>query len=183
MAAVFTLVFGLTLLIHSSFMEEASTPLASSYQAYRALPSVTPDANCQIVTVGKSDGRALLIQRFFEGYNAPLAKYADTFVEVADRYHLDYRLLPAISMQESNGGKRIPKNSNNPFGYGIYGSKILRFTSFDQAIAAVGQGLRQNYIDRGLKTPSQIMTKYTPPSIPIGGPWAKGVSGFMEELI
>lgn len=134
------------------------------------------------MTISKGDARAVIIKKFFIEQNAPLAVYADKFVEVADKYNLDYRLLPAISMQESNGGKKIPNDSYNPFGYGIYGSQILKFGSFDQAIETVGAGLRKNYLDLGLKTPYQIMTKYTPPSLAKGGTWAIGVSSFMEEL-
>ena len=45
-----------------------------------------------------------------------------------------------------------------------------------------GRALKEEYIDKGLKTPEQIMVKYTPPSIKTGGSWAKGISSFMFEL-
>jgi len=99
-----------------------------------------------------------------------------------DKYNLDYRLMPSIAMQESNGGKRVIKNSNNPFGYGIYGSLVLKFNSWEEGIERVGKGLREDYLNEGLTSPYAIMTKYTPSSVAKGNAWAKGVSSFMEEL-
>lgn len=155
------------------------SPVNQNFNLYTALP------NSGIVTsenIDISDGRANLIEDFFRGYSAPLSDFADTFVKVADQYHLDYRLLPAISMQESNGGKRLINDSYNPFGYGIYGSLVVKFSSWEEGIERVGRSLREDYLDKGLKTPGQIMTKYTPPSLAKGGAWAIGVSSFMEEL-
>src|SRR3989344_3872467 len=152
---------------------------ASDLRLYAALPQSSLESSQE---VQKVDGRAKIIEDFFEYYNSPLASLAQTFINVADKYQLDWRLLPAISMQESNGGKRIIPSSKNPFGYGIYGDKVLKFANFDEAIERVGKGLKEDYIDQGLKTPNQIMAKYTPPSLEKGGAWAKGVNTFMEEL-
>ena len=146
---------------------------------YSSLPSSSIEISDYIEA---RDGRAKIIEDFFKGYSAPLVKQADLFVEVADRYALDWRLLPAISMQESNGGRRIIQSSKNPFGYGIYGDKVLEFESFEQAIERVGRGLKEDYINQGLKNPTEIMAKYTPTSLEKGGAWAKGVLTFMEEL-
>ena len=51
--------------------------------------------------------KAQKIELFFRvnRNNAPLADYAEKFVEVANKYGLDYRLLPAIATIESSGGK------------------------------------------------------------------------------
>lgn len=180
--AICTLVFSILLLTHLSFARPTTTPVGQSYQNYKALPTNLAELTTQEVSIGKSDARTLIVYRFFKQNNAPLAQFAEKFIEVADKYSLDFRILPAIAMQESNGGKVIPNSSFNPFGYGIYGGKILKFVSFDEAIERVGMGLKEDYIDKGLKTPEQIMVKYTPPSIEKGGPWAIGISSFMEEL-
>lgn len=179
---VCTLTFSLLLLIYISSTHQSPTKIPAHYQLYKALPDLGLSTVDQDVSINKGDARAVIIKNFFIEQGAPLAAYADKFVEIADKYNLDFRLLPAISMQESNGGKKIPDNSYNPFGYGIYGSQILRFNSFDEAIEKVGAGLRKNYLDLGLKNPYQIMTKYTPPSLEKGGSWAIGVGTFMEEL-
>ncbi len=151
----------------------------SNFKLYASLPKSGMEVSQDIV---KIDARAKIIENFFKGYSAPLAEFSQKFVEVADKYQLDYRLLPSIAMQESNGGKKVITDSKNPFGYGIWGSMVLKFDSWEESIERVGRGLRQDYLDKGLTKPEQIMAKYTPPSIALGGPWAKGVTIFMEEL-
>lgn len=172
------LLFSFVLVIYLSQVKIVS-PVNQNFKLYTALP------NSGIVTsenIDISDGRAKIIENFFKGYKSPLSEFADTFVRVADQYHLDYRLLPAISMQESNGGKKLINDSYNPFGYGIYGSLVVKFSSWEAGIKRVGKALREDYLDKGLNSPGQIMTKYTPPSLAKGGSWAIGVSSFMEEL-
>ncbi len=176
--AVTTLIFGLLFTFYITTAK--SVNLASqNFKIYASLPEngISVSENIQ-----KADARAKIIENFFKGYNAPLAEFASEFVNVADKYQLDYRLLPSIAMQESNGGRKIIEGSKNPFGYGIYGGSVLRFTSYGESIERVGKGLREDYLNKGLTKPEQIMAKYTPPSIALGGPWAKGVSAFMEEL-
>ena len=176
--ALTTFMLSLALLIYIS--SEQTVSLASNtYQLYQALP----DNQLTISdSIAPTNARAIILEDFFRGYKSELANFANKFVAVADQYQIDYKLMPAIAMQESNGGKKMPKDSYNPFGFGIYGSKALHFDSFDQAIETVGKTLREDYLDQGLKTPYQIMTKYTPQSESKGSPWAIGVSSFMAEL-
>lgn len=174
--------FSSLMLIYVTFPKLVVTPIKQPYQLFLALPSNTIMKGDYQANIGSQDGRSIIIYNFFKTYNSPLVNYSDKFVSVADKYGLDYKLLPAISMQESNGGKFLPDNSNNPFGYGIYGGQVLKFDSFDTAIERVGKGLSEDYIKQGLLTPQQIMTKYTPPSLSKGGSWANGVATFMEEL-
>lgn len=126
-----------------------------------------------------SDGRVANLKNFFRRYNSPLFSYADLIVKVSDQYQFDYRLLPAIAMQESSVCKYIPQGSHNCWGWGIYGTTVTKFGSYDEAIKTVSQGLKENYIDRGLVTVAAIMRKYTPAS---NGSWAHGVSTFFEAL-
>lgn len=176
--AVSTLIFALILTIYLNTVQVIE-PEGQNFRLYAALPA-TNSWLTQEIEIG--DGRSKIIEAFFKKHKTPLAGYGDIFIQVADKYRLDYRLLPAISMQESNGGKKVIRDSKNPFGYGIYGSLILRFDSWELSIERVGRALREDYLDKGLKTPTQIMAKYTPPSLEKGGAWAKGVSSFMEEL-
>lgn len=177
-ATITTLVLTLLLLIYLS-TTKVVTPSSQDFRLYAALPKNTSSVSESIERI---DGREKLIENFFKGYKSDLTEYAQSFVKVADDYHLDYRLLPSIAMQESNGGKRIVKNSYNPFGFGIYGSSVIRFSSWEEAIEKVGQSLREDYLDQGLMTPESIMAKYTPSSLAKGGAWAKGVTSFMEKL-
>jgi len=174
---IVTFIFSLVFLIYIS-SEQQVYPSDHSYKLYQALPegqAVVTDS------VTHQDARAKIVENFFKENGSVLAAFSEHFVEVADRYQLDYRLLPAIAMQESTAARRVPEGSFNPFGFGIYGDKITRFNSWEEAIEKVGQKLRQEYLDKGLTTPYQIMTKYTPPSVDKGGPWAIGVSQFMDE--
>lgn len=176
-AASLTLFLSLGLLIYIS-REQSIIPTDHSYKLYQALPDT------QMVvsdSVGHQDARAKIVENFFKDNHSVLAAFSEQFVKVADQYQLDFRLLPAIAMQESTAARRVPEGSFNPFGFGIYGEKITRFDSWEQAIETVGKTLKEQYIDKGLITPYEIMTKYTPPSIEKGGPWAAGVTQFMEE--
>jgi len=150
-----------------------------NFRLYAALPQKNLEISQDVF---KKDARSKIVENFFKGYQSPLAHLSDIFISVADKYSLDFRLLPSIAMQESNGGQKVIKDSKNPFGYGIYGGLVIRFQSWEASIERVGRALREDYLNRGLKTPTQIMAKYTPPSLEKGGTWAKGVSSFMEEL-
>jgi hypothetical protein len=126
-----------------------------------------------------SDGRVANLKSFFRKYNSPLYDYADLIVKVSDKYKFDYRLLPAIAMQESNLCRYIPEDSHNCWGWGIYGDKITKFSSYEEAIETVARGIKEQYIDKGYITASKIMEKYTPSS---NGSWAHGVNTFLRLL-
>ena len=125
------------------------------------------------------DIRIANLKYFFRKYNSVLYDKADVFVKFADQYNVDYRLLPAIAMQESGLCKHIPENSFNCWGWGIYGGKVTRFSSYEEAIETISRGIKTYYIDKGLTTPEQIMKKYTPPS---DGSWAYGVNTFLKII-
>ncbi|MDP3732952.1 MAG: hypothetical protein Q8Q91_00270 [Candidatus Daviesbacteria bacterium] len=154
-------------------------PASQSFKLYAAIPRTGSQISHDITL---ADARPKIIENFFRDYQSPLSDYSNLFVLVADKYKLDYKLLPSIAMQESNGGQKVINNSYNPFGYGIYGNLVIKFASWEEAVEKVGKALRQDYLNQGLHTPAQIMTKYTPPSLAKGGSWAIGVSSFMEEL-
>ncbi|MBI2337835.1 glucosaminidase domain-containing protein [Candidatus Daviesbacteria bacterium] len=154
-------------------------PTTQNFNLYAAIPKSEASVSDDI---SFADGRSRIIEEFFKKHKAPLSAHGNTFIEIADRYQLDWRLLPSIAMQESNGGKKVIRDSFNPFGYGIYGKLVIRFKSWDEAIERVGKALKEDYLNQGLKTPVQIMAKYTPPSLAKNGAWASGVSAFIEEL-
>ncbi|KKP71171.1 MAG: hypothetical protein UR68_C0036G0009 [Candidatus Roizmanbacteria bacterium GW2011_GWA2_35_19] len=126
-----------------------------------------------------ADGRVANLKSFFRKYGSPLYNEAEIIVKVSDQYQFDYRLLPAIAMQESNLCRVIPHDSYNCWGWGIYGTTVTRFESYEQAIKTVAKGISENYINKGLVTASMIMSKYTPSS---NGSWAYGVNTFLKAL-
>jgi hypothetical protein len=135
-----------------------------------------------IGTFGIADARVYIIKNYLKKYSSPLLPFAQNIVDISDKYSLDYRLLVAIARQESNLCKKIPTDSHNCWGFGIYGDKVTRFDNYPQALEIVAKTLKKKYVDMGLTTPEAIMAKYTPPSVDIGGPWAKGVNKFMLDL-
>ncbi len=129
-----------------------------------------------------ADARAMIVANFLERHDSPLTPYdyyGNALVEIADRYNLDYRLLPAIMMQESNLCKSIPAGSNNCLGFGIHARGTLGFDTYEAGFDRAAREIKENYIDIGLTTPEAIMTKYTPSS---NGSWAFSVNQWIVEM-
>ena len=61
------------------------------------------------------DPRLQSLRKFFADFGCPALEYAPAFLEAADDYGLDWRLLPGISFIESTGGKAAWRN--NFFGW------------------------------------------------------------------
>lgn len=144
--------------------------------AFAALP---PTDSSFSATIIESDGRSEKIRQFLQRYGSPLEPFAEDIVNAADEYGIDHRLIPAIAMQESNLCLKIPTGSNNCWGFGIYGGKVHRFESFREGIYAVTKTLATKYKHKGLVTPDEIMTMWTPSS---NGSWAFSVNHFMDKL-
>lgn len=133
-------------------------------------------------TVQSADARARIVANFLERHNSPLEPfdyYGQVLVETADRYGLDYRLLPAIMMQESNLCKVIPPGSNNCLGFGIHARGTLEFETYEASFDRAARELKERYVDQGLTTPEDIMRKYTPSS---NGSWAFSVNQWIVEM-
>jgi hypothetical protein len=133
--------------------------------------------------VESEDARAELVAKFLERHSSPMTPYDDygqKLVDIADRYGLDFRLLPAIAMQESNLCRETNSQApNNCLGFGIHSRGTLDFASYEAGFERAARELKQNYIDQGLDTVSLIESKYTPHS---NGSWANAVNQFMAEI-
>ena len=150
--------------------------LINSFEVYSAETSKLPAISAEIIT---DDARPNIIKNYLLKYHSPLAPYADIIVIMADKYDIDYRLTTAIAQQESNLCKKMPEESYNCWGWGIHSQGTLKFTSYEEAIEAVTEGIKTKYLDKGYASPEEIMAKYTPLS---SGSWAFGVSAFMDQL-
>lgn len=174
--------FGLVFLLISIlliYQHRSSSPELNAFGntiAYAALPT---SQNILSADITQDDGRREKLRQFFATYHSPLEAYAGDVVDAADQYGLDYRLIPSIAMQESGLCKTIPDNSFNCWGFGVYGHQATHFKDYKDGIYTVTKTLATNYKGRGLVTPEQIMTMYTPSS---NGSWAFGVRHFMEAL-
>ncbi len=124
----------------------------------------------------EKDNRVENLRAYLESKNSPLADFAETFVQVADEYELDYRFLPAIAGIESNFGRIQLENSYNPFGWG---GGYIYFESFDEAIRTVGFELYERCVKVGADTPAEIGPSYCPPNY---ARWIVSVERFMSEI-
>ncbi|MFA5997284.1 MAG: hypothetical protein WC791_02220 [Candidatus Paceibacterota bacterium] len=79
------------------------------------------------------------IDAYFAKRAMPLEGYGAKLAQVALDNDIDWRLLPAIAIKESTGGKFACHN--NPFGWG---SCKIKFKSFDEAIDTVAKNLGGN---------------------------------------
>ncbi|MDO8551113.1 MAG: hypothetical protein Q7S03_00310 [bacterium] len=145
-------------------------------ELYSAQPPFVGSVNHDVIM---GDARPLIIKQYLERYRSPMADYADSIFGASEKWGIDYRLIVAIAQCESNLCKKIPEGSYNCWGFG---NGQTRFESWDQAFNSVAKTLRKKYIDLGLTTPQLIMPKYVPPSVEKGGPWAKCVDQYLEEL-
>ena len=148
----------------------------SGVRVYASLPNSFPTVSG---SAEAADARVELIRKYLNYYHSPLERYAPNLVAYADLFSLNYKLLTAIAQQESNLCKIIPANTYNCWGWGIHSKGTLGFNSYEEAIANVSQGIKEEYVDKGFVEIEEIMSKYTPLS---NGSWAEGVKKFMTEI-
>lgn len=125
------------------------------------------------------DLRAVKLSKFLESHNSPLAPYADKFVTEADKNHLDWKLVTAISGVESTFGAAIPTYSYNAWGWGVFTGKEsgVNFKDWSDGIAQVSEGLKKNYIDKGAQSVEQIGRIYA-----ASPAWSWKVNFFLKQI-
>lgn len=134
------------------------------------------------ITAQQVDKRAQVLQAYLAQFNSPLQYQAQNFIEAADVYGLDWKLVAAIAGVESTFGKFIPGGTGsytsfNAWGWGVYGDQAIYFRSWKEGIYTVSQGLRSNYLNRGLTDPYSINRAYsTSPA------WGWKVDYFLHEI-
>ncbi|MGD0498481.1 MAG: hypothetical protein ABSC23_08590 [Bryobacteraceae bacterium] len=114
------------------------------------------------------DARLESLRRFFAESGCPALAYAPVFLEAADDYGLDWRLLPGISYIESTGGKAAWRN--NFFGWD---SGRAKFASPAAGIHAVAYFLSHSGTYRS-KDSHQKLRAYNP---------APGYAGKVESVM
>lgn len=160
------------------YQQSKITKLLNSTPAFLLSDTQTSNQiDGQILGVHVADERPYLIANILK--NRTLEPYSHYMVEVADKYGIDYRLIPAIAMKESGGGNKARSGSFNAWGFE---NGRTNFDSWEQAIDIVGKTLKERYIARGLNTPEEIMPIYAPPQLYTGGKWAKDVNYFLRKI-
>jgi hypothetical protein len=124
-------------------------------------PQYTPDAQ-----------KVENVKKYLAGRNAPLAEYAEEFVKAADHYGIDYRIIAAISVIESGGGKHTFK------AYNAWGWGKSPFENWTDGIWSVSAGISR-YYSRGLTRPELIAPYYCPPN---AVKWAQNVNYVMNQI-
>lgn len=118
------------------------------------------------------------LKEFLRQYDSPLENYSEDFIQTADNYNLDWRLLPAIAGCESTFGQA--SCGFNPFGWG---NCSLDFNDYPTAISVVGRTLAESPAyeawrqDQSLYTLAKIYK-----TIPPFEKWTSCVNYFMEEI-
>jgi hypothetical protein len=102
-----------------------------------------PQARPQIRVVSSREGpyrsdspgdpRSHRLARFFQHYNCPEPLYIRDYLRAADEHGLDYRLLPAISIRETQCG--VTEREHNRFGFHPESAKFPSVTAALEFIA------------------------------------------------
>lgn len=95
--------------------------------------------------------KAAKIDTYFESKGLPLAGHGMGMVLAAEKYGLDWRMIPAIAMKETTGGKfACPVTAKrtgdirytyNVFGWGSCG---IKFESYEQGFEIIAKNLTGN---------------------------------------
>ncbi len=123
--------------------------------------------DAEVVLEKTREIKAEAIDLYFKSKDMPLEGTGMKMVLEAEKNDLDWRLIPAIAIRESTGGKfDCNRVSNNAFGWG---SCKIGFKSNEEAIEIVAWNLGGNnpkterHYDN--KNTKQILSAYNPPSI------------------
>jgi hypothetical protein len=108
--------------------------------------------------------------------NLPLAGHGMGMVLAAEKYNLDWRIIPAIAMRETTGGKKAcpityKKTGDIRYIYNVFGwgSCSIKFESYEEGFETLARNLSGNnprtaYHYSGKNT-VDILKSYNPPSV------------------
>jgi len=125
------------------------------------------------------DDRVEHLRSYLDSKNSPMTATARHMVAEADRLGLDWKLIAAIAGVESYFGVHIPTDSYNAWGWAIFtGMKDGRhFEGWENGISQVSEGIRNNYVNRGLDTVEKIGPVYA-----ADPGWSWKVTHFINEI-
>ena len=157
----------------------ASAENATATEAVANAPTQVAAPGTVDATLASSDApidnRVEKLEGYLRAQRSPFAGNAADFINAADQYSLDWKLLPAISGVESGFGRAYIIGTYNAWGWG---GGYIAFGSWTNAINTIAKGLRENYANHGLITPAQIAPVYAPPSYT----WAANVQMYMDQI-
>lgn len=186
-AAFIFLIINLAILGASSH-GKITTPLSASPLGDTNFQLTASAGTAQVLgaTVIAGDARSLLLQSFLEQHSSPMAQYADTIVQQADKNGIDFRLATAIAMCESNLGKYLPTHdSYNAWGVSCYtgqDEKCSKFSDWPSAIAWVSEFIKNKFYNNGIVDLKAIGAVWAPPSVNTGYSWTNCVETFKNSI-
>ncbi|HYK08321.1 MAG TPA: hypothetical protein VEW42_02350 [Candidatus Eisenbacteria bacterium] len=126
-----------------------------------------------------SDKRTYNLKEYLSLYHSPLLNYSSFIVSKADEYGIDYRLLPAIAMQETGLCKKVLAGANyNCWGYGVWGKKVTSFSSYEEAITTISRYFAKRK-EKGIESLDEIGKIYNPGNT---NHWKENVAFVMNQL-
>jgi len=150
---------------------------------FAAQPDISDPSAGQVSDLVAADERPALLASYLTSKNSPLTAESAVFVREADRLGLNWKLVAAIAGVESTFGKRIPANSYNAWGWGVFTGTNdgVHFTSWEDGITTVSEGLKTRYVDRGADTVDKIGRIYA--ASPAWSAKVKWMIGDIEDFI
>ncbi len=146
-----------------SMVSSSQTAITQKLNTADEATAVANDEDLEMIL----EAKAAAIDTYFKVRSMPLAGFGKKMVIEAEKNGLDWRLIAAISVRESTGGRHAcQKATYNAFGWG---SCKINFQSNDHAIETVARNLGGNNPKTahyyGNKTTLGILRAYNPPSI------------------
>jgi hypothetical protein len=174
-----------SIVLFHTFFDYSQLTVIQQEARHTSIVAGNPDPEGEIQGIESilelEDGRAEIVANFLAKYDSPLKPhdyYGHLLVEIADRYELDFRFLPAIMMEESNLCKNIPEGTYNCLGFGIHSGGTLGFENYEAGFERAARELRANYVEQGRIQVSEIARKYTA-SVE---KWTSSVNQWMTEM-
>ena len=183
------LLFNLTFL--SAYKKGSAFTLSYSSRLYSdlELQMAQPTSSGKVLgsSITADDARTLIVERFIKRFrpDSPFLTHAQIIVEEADKNKIDFRLIPAIAMCESNLGIRLPSSDSfNAWGIAVYTNTKTgkHFSDWPTAIAWVATFLREKFYDKGISDLYDIGAIWAPPSVANNFSWTRCVQGFMDKM-
>lgn len=180
----------LTVLSASARAKDDTPPLSvipSYSDDFQIAASSETSGTSQVLgaTIVAADARSILLESFLRQHDSPMMPYADLIVKKADENGIDFRLVVAIAMCESNLGKRMPSSdSYNAWGISVYTGEEsgATFRDWPFAINWVSTYIKENYYNRGLVRLEDIGAVWAPPSVENGNSWMNCVESFQSSI-
>lgn len=148
------------------------TPSAHAEETQAPSARLTTDSS---IEHQKSDIRVVALENIFKKYNSPLVTQAQTYVKYADKYNVDWKLLPAISGLESSFGVYLLPETHNAYGWG---GGYIYFKDWEDGIDTINKSLREDYMDKWkAKNVWEIGPIYAESPT-----WSVRVDNFMNEI-